>query len=142
MTRQFFKFLVAGGIAATANFGSRIVLSLWMHYIPAIVVAYLIGMLMAFVLNRLLVFENPSNALHHQMGWFIAVNIAAVLQTLVISLVLADYLLPTIGILRHKDTIAHVFGVAAPVITSYIGHKKFTFPEQIADKADSHDAQA
>lgn len=141
MTRQFVRFVVTGGIAALANFGSRILLGMVMDFVPSIVVAYCAGMVTAFVLNRLFVFENPGNALRHQMGWFVAVNIAAVLQTLAISVVLADYLLPALGVMHHKDTIAHAFGVAAPVITSYVGHKKFTFPERVASKTDSHDAQ-
>ncbi len=43
MSRRFVKFLFAGGIAAVANFGSRIGLSHWIAYVPAIIVAYVIG---------------------------------------------------------------------------------------------------
>lgn len=127
MTRQFFKFLIAGGIAAVANFGSRIVLSLWVHYIPAIIVAYIIGMMTAFVLNRLFVFEGAANSLRSQFSWFSLVNLAAVVQTLAISLLLADYLLPTMGMRAHAETIAHGIGVLVPVVTSYIGHKRLSF---------------
>lgn len=127
MTRQFLKFLVAGGIAAAANFGSRIVLSFWMHYVPAIILAYLIGMLTAFVLNRLFVFEGAGNSLRNQAIWFTLVNLAAVAQTLAISLLMADYLLPAMSIKSHTETIAHGFGVLVPVVTSYLGHKTFSF---------------
>lgn len=127
MTRQFLKFLVAGGIAAVANFGSRIALSHWMPYIPAIVVAYLIGMVTAFVLNRLFVFEGAANSLRSQAGWFTLVNLAAVAQTLAISLLLADHLLPALGIVIGAETIAHGVGVLVPVATSYFGHKHFSF---------------
>jgi len=127
MTRQFLKFLVAGGIAAVANFGSRIALSHWMDYIPAIIIAYLIGMTMAFVLNRLFVFEGAGNTLGNQIGWFSLVNLAAVAQTLIISLLLADHLMPAIGIVKHAKTYAHGVGVLVPVVTSYIGHKRLSF---------------
>ena len=127
MTRQFLKFLVAGGVAAVANFSSRIALSHWMPYIPAIIAAYLIGMVTAFVLNRLFVFEGAVNSLRSQAGWFTLVNLAAVAQTLAISLLLADHLLPAMGIRTHTETIAHGVGVLVPVVTSYLGHKHFSF---------------
>lgn len=126
-SRQFMKFLAAGSIAALANFGSRILLSAWMVYVPSIVVAYCIGMVTAFVLNRVFVFDDAVSPLHHQVGWFTLVNMAAVTQTLIISIGLADYALPAMGIRAHAETIAHGFGVMVPVATSYIGHKRLTF---------------
>src|SRR5690242_6547422 len=103
ISRQFVKFVVAGGIAAAVNFGSRIVLSLWMPYVPAIVVAYCIGMLTAFIINKLFVFQEGGGKLHHQASWFVAVNLAAVLQTVVISVLFADYLLPYMGMAWHRE---------------------------------------
>ena len=127
MSRQFARFLVAGGIAALANFGSRIMLSHWIHYIAAIVIAYIIGMVTAFVLNRLFVFETSVNTLRRQSGWFILVNLAAVLQTLAISLLLTHIVLPYMNVQQHAETIAHGIGVIVPVVTSYLGHKHLTF---------------
>ncbi|MDE2464362.1 MAG: GtrA family protein [Alphaproteobacteria bacterium] len=127
ISQRFIKFLITGGVAAAVNFGSRIVLGMWMGFVVSIIIAYCIGMVTAFILNRLFVFENPTNALHHQVGWFIAVNLAAVLQTLAVSLLLADYGLPALGLYRHDEVIAHAFGVLVPAVTSYIGHKHLTF---------------
>jgi putative flippase GtrA len=127
ISRQAFLFLVAGGIAAGVNFLSRIALSGLMPYAAAIVVAYILGMITAFVLNRTLVFTQANNRLHHQVLWFTAINIAAVLQTLVISLLLARIVLPRAEIDWHNETVAHAIGVCVPVITSYLGHKHFTF---------------
>ena len=124
---QLVKFILAGGTAAAANFGSRILLSLWLPYEAAIVVAYLIGMLTAFVLNRAFVFTQVENSLRSQASWFIAINLAAVLQTLLISLLLARVLFPAIGMEFHPETLAHAAGVAVPVMTSYLGHRRFTF---------------
>jgi len=124
---QFAKFLLAGGLAALVNFLSRILFSHWMAYVPAIIIAYCVGMLTAFILNRLFVFQPEINRLHKQAAWFIAVNIAALLQTLIISVVLAYYLLPHLNIHHNADTIAHGVGVIVPVISSYIGHKYLTF---------------
>jgi putative flippase GtrA len=124
---RFVLFLAAGGIAAVANFGSRIALSEVMPYVPAIVVAYCIGMATAFVLNRVFVFGDASNSMKQQATWFVIVNLAAVAQTVVISLLLARIVLPGMGIEQHAETIAHAVGVAVPVVTSYFGHKHFSF---------------
>ena len=126
-SRQACLFLVAGGIAAGVNFLLRILLNRWMPYAAAIVVAYAFGMLTAFVLNRRLVFPQASKALRHQALWFAIVNLAAVLQTLAISLLLAWVVFPSTGFGWHPETVAHAIGIGIPVITSYIGHKYITF---------------
>lgn len=125
--RRFGLFVVAGGIAAAANYGSRFAFSLWFSYPVAIVCAYLVGMAVAFVLMRQYVFEGSGKALGPQVAKFTLVNALAVLQTLVVSLVLARWLLPAAGVTEHAEAIAHAVGVAVPVVTSYFGHKKATF---------------
>lgn len=127
LSRQFLLFLLAGGTAALANFGSRIVLGLAMPYVPAIILAYCIGMLTAFLLNRAFVFANPETHLRHQALWFLAINLAALLQTIVVSLLFARWIFPIARLNFHPEAIAHAIGVAIPVVTSYLGHRRFTF---------------
>ena len=127
MTREFARFLVAGGIAAAANVLSRIAFSQFMGLAAAVVLAYCVGMLVAFVLMRSQVFPASSSPVSHQVGKFVGVNLAAVLQTLVITLVLARWALPALGVRRFVEEIAHVVGVCVPVVTSYFGHKHFSF---------------
>jgi putative flippase GtrA len=124
---QFMKFLVAGGLAAAVNVGSRILLSHWLPYVPAILVAFCLGLVTAFALNKVFVFNQASNRLHHQVFWFVAINLAAVVQTLLISLLVARWLLPLLRVDFHNETIGHAVGVVVPVITSYIGHKRLSF---------------
>lgn len=127
LTPQFLRFLLAGGIAAAANFGSRFVFSLWLSYGVAIVLAYLVGMVVAFLLMRGHVFDAGKGALGPQVLKFVAVNLFAVLQTLVISLLLARWILPILGLVEHPEAIAHLVGVLVPVVTSYFGHRMLTF---------------
>lgn len=127
MRKQFALFLVAGGLAACVNIGSRMILSLWISYAPSIVLAYLAGMATAFGLNKLFVFREAQRDLGSQAFWFALVNLAAVLQTLGISLLLSRWLLPRMGMASYVETIAHVVGVGIPVITSYFGHKYLSF---------------
>lgn len=125
--KRFIFFAIAGGFAAATNFGSRILLGQVFSYSISIVVAYLIGMITAFVLNRTFVFPEGNEGLHKQAGWFVAVNALAVLQTLGISLLLARVVFPVFGMNFHPETLAHAIGVIVPIFTSYIGHKTFTF---------------
>lgn len=125
--KRFVYFAIAGGLAALCNFGSRILLSQVLTYALAIVIAYLIGMTAAFFLNRAFVFPEGNESIHKQAGWFVAVNVFAVLQTLAISLLLARIVFPAMSFDFHPETVAHAIGVAVPIFSSYIGHKKLTF---------------
>jgi putative flippase GtrA len=127
VSARFVKFVVAGGLAAVANFGSRILLSSVMPYVPAIVIAYCFGMTVAFLLNRLFVFGDAANRVQEQAVWFVLVNVMAVLQTVAISLLFARWIFPAMDMSFHAETIAHAIGVIVPVFTSYVGHKRLTF---------------
>ncbi len=127
MNAQFARFLAVGGFAAAINFGSRILLSNWLPYAAAIVLAYCCGLVTAFVLNRRYVFTDATIRVHHQALWFVLVNIVALAQTLVVSLVLADFVLPWLHFAWHRAEVAHAVGVVTPVFTSYVGHKRLSF---------------
>ncbi|MGE0800686.1 MAG: GtrA family protein [Lautropia sp.] len=127
LSRQFVFFLATGGVAALVNFGSRIIYSRWMDFSPAVVLAYLTGMLTAFVLARAFVFTGSSRPVAHSAAFFALVNLAAVLQTWIVSLVLADSVFPALGIRHFAAEIAHAIGIAVPVFTSYLGHKRWSF---------------
>ena len=124
---QFFVFLVTGGTAALLNFGSRIFYNNWFSFSVSIVMAYLTGMITAFVLAKLFVFRQSDQSLSKSIVFFILVNVVAVIQTWLISIGLAYYLLPRFHVVLYVKEIAHGIGVIVPVFTSYIGHKRFTF---------------
>lgn len=127
ITPQFMRFLVAGGIAAGANFGSRFIFSIFFAYGVAVFFAYLVGMLVAFLLMRGHVFNASQGPLAPQVIKFVGVNLLAVLQTLAISLLLARWVLPSVGIEDQAEALGHLVGVLVPVVTSYFGHKFLTF---------------
>lgn len=121
------RFLLAGGTAAVVNFCARVVLSLFMPYAAAIVVAYLLGMVTAFLLNRQFVFKSASGGLGRQIAWFVSINLFGMLQTLLVSLLLADMILPMLRVELHREEIAHAIGIMVPMFVSYLGHKHLTF---------------
>jgi putative flippase GtrA len=127
MSRRFLGFLAVSGFAALVNFLSRIAFDVVVPYAVAIVLAYLVGMATAFLLNRRFVFTDAGRPLHEQAGWFVAVNAAALLQTLAVSLLLARGLFPAIGWTWHPEAVAHAVGIAVPAFSSYFGHKWLSF---------------
>jgi putative flippase GtrA len=124
---QFLGFVIAGGVAALANFGSRILLSEFLNYPTAILVAFLVGLATGFCLMRGHVFGASGRPLGHEIALFVMVNVLAVAQTLIVSLVLAYWVLPWFGVVAHAETVAHLVGVAVPLFTSYVAHKHWTF---------------
>lgn len=125
--KRFAYFAIAGGTAALVNFGSRIALSEKFSYWVAIVIAYMFGMITAFLLNRIFVFPEGNEGIHRQAAWFIAINLLALTQTVATSLLLARWLFPAVGWIWHPEALAHAVGVSAPILSSYYGHKRFTF---------------
>lgn len=126
-SRQFLFFLLTGGLAAFVNFGSRIAYDVWVDFSTAIILAYLTGMVTAFILARTFVFTESRTTLRRSVLLFSLVNLAAVAQTWLISMGLAMFALPALGVTRFVPEIAHAVGVMVPAFTSYLGHKYWSF---------------
>jgi len=127
LSKQFMVFLITGGTAAAVNFCSRIIYNLWLSFSLSVVVAYLTGMITAFVLAKLFVFKESQQSVRRSILFFTLVNLVAVLQTWLISMGLAYYLLPSLGVTLFVKEISHAIGVVIPVFTSYFGHKRWSF---------------
>jgi putative flippase GtrA len=127
LTPQFRRFLMTGGFAAAVNLGSRYLLDRVFPFVTAVVLAYLLGMLTAYVLARRFVFTDSQR--HHLDSSlrFALVNVLGLLQTTVVSIGLANHLFPALGFSWHAHDVAHLAGVAAPVFTSFVAHQRFTF---------------
>ena len=62
-SKRFMSFLIAGGLAALVNFGSRFLYDVFVTYTIAIILAYITGMVTAFYLNKLFVFQKSSKGI-------------------------------------------------------------------------------
>lgn len=127
VSRSFLLFLLTGGFAALVNWCSRIIYNFWVPYSAAIVIAYITGMITAFVLAKLFVFTQSRQSTGRSVFFFTLVNLVAAAQTWAVSIGLAYYLFPQIGMTWHARDFAHAIGVAVPVFTSYVGHKRWSF---------------
>jgi putative flippase GtrA len=124
---EFIRFLLTGGFAAAANIASRWLFSLIMPFEAAVIVAYLVGMVTAFGLARQFVFAKSDRHVNIEAMRFVLVNLVALLQVWIVSVGLADWIFPKMGVVWHAEIIAHIVGVLSPVVASYFGHKHFTF---------------
>jgi putative flippase GtrA len=124
--RQLLRFLAAGGAAALLNFGSRVLFSEFMPFGHAVALAFCVGLVSAFLLSRRFVFGPSGRGVAREIGWFVAVNIAALAQTWLLSVWLAGVLVPQLGT-RAGEALAHFAGIMLPVVSSYFGHRYLTF---------------
>ena len=125
--RQFVLFVLAGGIAALVNIVSRIALNLGDALRDRDHRRLSVRHDGCLLLGRQFVFMPSGRAVHDEYLRFALVNLVALAQVWIISVGLARFIFPAIEFTFHADTVAHVIGVIAPVFTSYLGHKHFSF---------------
>jgi putative flippase GtrA len=126
-TRSFATFIVAGGIGALVNILCRIALNPIMPFSVAVILAYPVGMVTAYVLMKFLVFARRERPVIHEFRRFALVNVLSLAQVWGVSMLLAAIVFPAVGFTWHAETVAHMTGVVSPVVTSYLLHSSYTF---------------
>ena len=126
-SKQFITFLITGSISAAGNFLSRIFYNEYYSFSTAVIFAYLTGMVTAFILAKMFVFKASTQSIRRSALIFTFVNVFAAAQTWIISMGLNFYVLPALGVERYVAEIASAIGIAFPVFTSYLGHKRWSF---------------
>lgn len=124
---QFVKFLVAAGLSVPVNLGSRVLFSRVMPYEAAVVVSHLCGMLTAFLLTRTFVFERSGRRASNELARFTLVNVLSLIVTWVVAVGLVRLVFPRIGFDTHPELIAHVAGLGLASVTSFYGHRRYSF---------------
>jgi putative flippase GtrA len=124
---RFIPFLFAAGLSVPVNIGSRILLSLVCQYEFAVVASHLLGMAVAFTLNKVIVFSPSGRKLWSEFGRFAAVNALSLTQTWMISVGLVRLAFPLVGFEFHPELIAHIIGLALSSLTSFWGHSRYSF---------------
>jgi putative flippase GtrA len=123
----FVRFLALGGFSAGVNLTTRFALQPIVGFEAAVVLAYLTGMVVAYSLFRMFVFGATGRGVATEAIRFAIVNAVAFVLVAVISVGLARVVFPAVGWTWHADDIAHLVGVLSPAVTSWIGHKRYTF---------------
>lgn len=124
---QFFAFAATGSLAALTNLVSRYLLDFLMPFEVAVVLAYVAGMTVAFVLFQRVIFGNPGTPLRRRLIRFTQVNMIGMALAWTVSTALARIVLPALNWTFHPFEVAHFLGVAAPTLSSYFLHRSYTY---------------
>jgi putative flippase GtrA len=126
-SEQFARFLAVGAVALLCHWLSRFAFNLFVSYAWAIAWAYLVGMIVAFVLNKIYVFPYSKRSLDFEMFFFFLVNIAAFPPVWAVAYVLGEWILAGHIERPLALAIAHGFAITLPVFANYALHKFVTF---------------
>ncbi len=91
------------------------------------IVAYIFGMATAYFLSRMFVFEKTGRSLAGEIGRFVLVNVVALVIVWLVSVSLERWILPQINWTWRPAEVAHGIGILSPIVSSYFGHRFFTF---------------
>ncbi|MDI7047760.1 GtrA family protein, partial [Escherichia coli] len=78
VSKSFLLFLVTRGFAAAVNRNSQIVYNKWLPYSAALLVAYITGMVTAFILAKLFVFTKSTQSTERSVFFFTLVNLVTI----------------------------------------------------------------
>lgn len=124
---QTVRFLLAGGMAAGICWCVRILLSVAMPFLPAVLLAQAIGMSVGFVVYRRFVFPPSSRSTLHQLRDFLGVNLLTALAVAAIALALNALLAAMIAPAVVAEALAHGLAIGAGAVLNYLGHALVTF---------------
>lgn len=155
--KGFIIYFSVAGFAYLVNVVSRILINDWLNrlfgeeysstsFSLSVIVAYLIGMLVAFNLTKRFVFgAQNSGKTKREAVKFFAVSVVALSITLLFAIIglevnnaylksnpeFHSYVKETIGAFGFKfinrELLSHIFGTFFGFFTNYFGHKHFTF---------------
>jgi putative flippase GtrA len=124
---RFARFITTSGTSAVVNLATRWLLSLVLPYEAAVALAYLVGMVTAFLLARLFVFEQAAGSMHGQFARYTLVNAVGFTQVWLVSVGLARLAFPAVGFTWNAEIVAHATGLSSLTATAYFLHKRFSF---------------
>lgn len=127
ITREFLRFLMAGGTAAALNWASRFAFSQVMSFGWAVALAYMVGFFTAFTLNRMFVFDRSDRTIAREMINFGLVNAVSFPIMWVVSMLFGLLLLPHYMSRPLAEAVGNAIGIMSPVGISFALHKFFTF---------------
>jgi len=118
-----------GGLAALLHWLARLFLSIWLPFSWAVIIAYGVGMIVAFLLNSVFVFPKSEKARHAQARDFVLVNLAFFPLVWLVSVQVNNWL-KTLGMISHSEDLAHAIAIPLPILATFLIYKFFAFKEK------------
>lgn len=127
-TRQFLGFVAVGGTAALLHWLARIAFSHWLPFSLAVVLAYVVGMLVAFLLNSFFVFQRSTRPRSRQARDFVIINLASFPVVWAASISL-ERALRTFGLVHYTEALAHAIAISLPMLATFLIYKFYAFKD-------------
>lgn len=128
-TVQFLKFLFVGGLASILHWGSRIYFNNFFSYEYSLLLAYFVGIAVAYILNARFVFSSNSQQKVREIVNFAGFNLLMLPIVFSVSYMLSEWLFLGYLDIDSSRKLAHAMGVLAPVFVNFTYHKFVTFGE-------------
>ncbi len=126
LSTQFVRFLFVGATAALLHWLARYWLSAWVTFPAAVALAYIVGIAVAFELNRRIVFPASGRPIAKQARDFILINLSF-FPVVWAAAILFRQILKYIGVVHFVDGIAHGLAIALPVLMTFLMYKFIAF---------------
>lgn len=126
---QFIRFLAVGVTSSLCIIVVRIWLNTLMSFPLAVTIAYGIGMMVAFELNRRIVFPASTKSLDKQIRHFVTTYLGF-FPIGFFSAIFIKNLLDNFNVTDYANEIAHCISVALPSFLTFIIYKFFVFKEK------------
>ena len=129
---QAVKYLLFAGMAALTNIGSRYALStlFFINYYISISIAYILGLIVNFTLNRNYNFPKSDRTNNQVLGTFLIVGSGGLIMTEGLSHFFL-YLLTNNFATNYSsetiETISHIIAVGNVFLYSFFAHKYLTY---------------
>lgn len=124
---EFVRFVATGSLAAISNMIGVWAFEFVTPYPVAVVLGYIVGMVVAFILFQKVIFDHPGTTLSRRVFRFTVVNLIGMGLAWLTSMAMAYWVLPGIGWTFQVKRVANFFGVAVPAFSSYFLHKYYTY---------------
>jgi putative flippase GtrA len=124
----FKKFIFCGSVAAFANWSFRLIFNdfLKLNLFYSVLIAHFIGMIIAFFLFKLFVFNTKKDIISSIFP-FIIVNVFSLFFIYFATIFLIKIFLLFFSEIILIKGIAYGFAIGLTTLTSYYLHKKFTY---------------
>jgi putative flippase GtrA len=130
VSRQFLKYVVCGAISSLIHLVARWVLNHYMTFGWAVFLSYFVGMPVALVLYRIFVFQGQERSVIRQFGFFSLAYFGFLPLTWLLSVISERPLLAVLPV-ASAQLVAHLIGVAGPVVLNFAYNKFITFKEAL-----------
>lgn len=128
---RFILFVIAAGLSVPVNLLSRVGFSFVVPFSVAIVLSQICGVIVAYTLTKVFVFEPSRRDVHREFSRFVLVNLISLAQTWLVAVGLVDIVFPALKMAFYPEFVGHFIGLATTSVTSFILHKRFSFaPER------------